>query len=212
MAGKWGIEHAVFAAATAATVVGAVVGNERVQQIAKPLIAPALAARVLRKRSETETADTALLLAGLAAATVGGRVHDRPGQRCSSDQGRVLVRGDAGQLLGAPAAPRRSADPRCPAAPHQRLVDGVRTAPCQGPERVDAAHRIWIDVGNHLDVVGGPRSGTAVKRRARRGRPEQGSTLLARIGRSALHRIRRTDRGASSVHPRDCRPRCCRGS
>ena len=71
MAGKWGIEHAVFAAATAATVVGAVVGNERVQQIAKPLIAPALAARVLRKRSETETADTALLLAGLAAATVG---------------------------------------------------------------------------------------------------------------------------------------------
>ncbi|MFI5431514.1 lysoplasmalogenase [Rhodococcus baikonurensis] len=71
MAGKWGIEHAVFAAATAVTVVGAVVGNERVQQIAKPLIAPALAARVLRKRSETETADTALLLAGLAAATVG---------------------------------------------------------------------------------------------------------------------------------------------
>lgn len=71
MAGKWGIEHAVFAAATAATVFGAVVGNERVQQIAKPLIAPALAARVLRKRSETETADTALLLAGLAAATVG---------------------------------------------------------------------------------------------------------------------------------------------
>ncbi|MFN3869849.1 MAG: lysoplasmalogenase family protein, partial [Hyphomicrobiaceae bacterium] len=71
MAGKWGIEHAVFAAATAATVAGAVVGNERVQQIAKPLIAPALAARVLRKRSETETADTALLLAGLAAATVG---------------------------------------------------------------------------------------------------------------------------------------------
>lgn len=71
MAGKWGIEHAVFAAATAATVAGAVLGNERVQQIAKPLIAPSLAVRVLRKRSETDTADAALLLAGLAAATIG---------------------------------------------------------------------------------------------------------------------------------------------
>ncbi|WP_424809715.1 lysoplasmalogenase [Rhodococcus sp. 27YEA15] len=54
-----------------ATVAGAVLGNERVQQIAKPLIAPSLAVRVLRKRSETDTADTALLLASLAAATVG---------------------------------------------------------------------------------------------------------------------------------------------
>src|SRR3546814_5577925 len=50
-----------------------------------------------------------------------------------------------------------------------------------------------------------PRSGAAIEGRARRGRPEQGSTLLARIGRSALHRVRRADRGASSVHPRDRR-------
>ncbi|QCQ92494.1 lysoplasmalogenase family protein [Rhodococcus sp. SGAir0479] len=68
---KWGLEHAVFAGATAATVYGAVTGRERVQQIAKPVIAPALAARVLRRRDDLDTADTALLVAGLAAATVG---------------------------------------------------------------------------------------------------------------------------------------------
>ncbi len=45
---KWGLEHAVFAGATAATIFGAVTGRERVQQVAKPLIAPALATRVLR--------------------------------------------------------------------------------------------------------------------------------------------------------------------
>ncbi|PBC51022.1 hypothetical protein CJ179_09610 [Rhodococcus sp. ACS1] len=65
---NWGVEHAVFAGATLATVVGAVTGRERLQRVAKPLIAPALAARVLRRRAGT---DVALLLAGLTAATVG---------------------------------------------------------------------------------------------------------------------------------------------
>lgn len=65
------IEHTVFVGATAATVYGAVTGRERVQQVAKPLIAPALATRVLRRRDDLDTADTALLVAGLAAATVG---------------------------------------------------------------------------------------------------------------------------------------------
>ncbi|MFC9553200.1 lysoplasmalogenase family protein [Rhodococcus sp. NPDC056960] len=68
---NWGVEHAVFAGATLATVVGAVTGRERVQRIAKPVIAPALAARVLRRRSDTHPADAALLLGALAAATVG---------------------------------------------------------------------------------------------------------------------------------------------
>ncbi|NLE81729.1 MAG: lysoplasmalogenase [Rhodococcus sp.] len=68
---RWGIEHAVFAGATLATVAGAVVGNERLQQVAKPLIAPALGVRVLRRRADLEPVDTALLLGGLAAATVG---------------------------------------------------------------------------------------------------------------------------------------------
>ncbi|MFD4181620.1 lysoplasmalogenase [Rhodococcus sp. NPDC058514] len=65
------LEHAVFLGATGATVLGAVTGNERLQQVAKPLIAPSLAARVLRARADTDPADVALLVTGLAAATVG---------------------------------------------------------------------------------------------------------------------------------------------
>lgn len=68
---NWAPEHAVFAAAAAATVFGAVTGRERVQQVAKPLIAPALAARVLRGRAGLDAVDSALLVTGLAAATVG---------------------------------------------------------------------------------------------------------------------------------------------
>lgn len=67
----WAIEHAVFAAAGAATVAGAVLGIERLQQVAKPLIAPALGVRVLRRRADLGPVDTALLLGALAAATVG---------------------------------------------------------------------------------------------------------------------------------------------
>ncbi|WP_137723990.1 lysoplasmalogenase family protein [Prescottella subtropica] len=72
--GTWLLDHAehfVFAGAAAATVYGGVAGSERVQQVAKPLIAPALAARVLRRRADLGTSDTVLLVTGLAAATVG---------------------------------------------------------------------------------------------------------------------------------------------
>ncbi|MCQ4118129.1 lysoplasmalogenase family protein [Rhodococcus tibetensis] len=68
---EWGLEHVVFAGATLATVIGAVTGRERLQEVAKPLIGPALAARVVRRRRTTEPADAALLLTGLTAATVG---------------------------------------------------------------------------------------------------------------------------------------------
>ncbi|MFZ2530561.1 MAG: lysoplasmalogenase family protein, partial [Rhodococcus sp. (in: high G+C Gram-positive bacteria)] len=84
---KWGAEHVVFAAATVATVVGAVRGNEKMQQIAKPLIAPALAARVLRRSRDTDRVDTALLLLGLAGATIGDVFMIDP------DTDRRLVRG-----------------------------------------------------------------------------------------------------------------------
>lgn len=62
------LEHIVFGAASVATVVGAVAGSERLQQVAKPLIAPSLAAGVIRRQT---TADSPLLIGGLAAATVG---------------------------------------------------------------------------------------------------------------------------------------------
>ncbi|WP_238071872.1 lysoplasmalogenase family protein, partial [Rhodococcus zopfii] len=84
---NWGAEHAVFAAATAATVLGGVLGNEKLQQVAKPLMAPALAVRVLRRSRDTDRVDTALLLAGLAAATVGDVFMIDP------DDDRRLVRG-----------------------------------------------------------------------------------------------------------------------
>ncbi len=65
------LEHVVFLGATAATVVGAVTENEKLQLAAKPLIGPALAARVLRRRGNIDRLDTGLLLGSLAAATVG---------------------------------------------------------------------------------------------------------------------------------------------
>lgn len=64
-------EHLVLAAAAAVTVLGAVADRPALQRVAKPLIAPSLAVRVLRARSELSGTDTALLLAGLTAATVG---------------------------------------------------------------------------------------------------------------------------------------------
>lgn len=83
----WGVEHAVFAAASAATVVGGVSGNETLQKIAKPLIAPALAVRVLRRSRESDRTDTALLLAGLTAATLGDIAMIR------SDEDRRILAG-----------------------------------------------------------------------------------------------------------------------
>lgn len=68
---RWNAEHAVFAAAATATVVGGVLGNERLQRVAKPLIGPSLAVRVLRHAPHTDRLDTALLLLGLTGATVG---------------------------------------------------------------------------------------------------------------------------------------------
>lgn len=82
---KWGVEHAVFVAASAATVVGGVLGNESVQKVAKPLIAPSLAVRVLRRSHDLDRADTALLLAGLTAATVGDMFMIDP-----DDDSRIL--------------------------------------------------------------------------------------------------------------------------
>ncbi|MFZ2173671.1 MAG: lysoplasmalogenase family protein [Rhodococcus sp. (in: high G+C Gram-positive bacteria)] len=67
----WGAEHIVYVGATLATVIGAVTGRLALQQAAKPLIAPALAVRVLRRRGDIDPVDAALLLGGLAAATVG---------------------------------------------------------------------------------------------------------------------------------------------
>ncbi|MFL1594897.1 lysoplasmalogenase [Rhodococcus ruber] len=68
---RWNAEHAVFAAAATATVVGGVLGNERLQRVAKPLIGPSLAVRVLRHAPHTDRSDTALLLLALTGATVG---------------------------------------------------------------------------------------------------------------------------------------------
>lgn len=81
----WGVEHAVFAAASAATVVGGVLGNEKVQKVAKPLMMPALAVRVLRRSRDTDRVDTALLVTGLAAATVGDVFMIEP-----DDDSRIL--------------------------------------------------------------------------------------------------------------------------
>ncbi|MFD4369886.1 lysoplasmalogenase family protein [Rhodococcus sp. NPDC058521] len=65
------VEHTVFLGATAVTVAGAVLGVEGLQKVAKPLLGPALAVRVLRRRHELEPVDAALLVGALSAATVG---------------------------------------------------------------------------------------------------------------------------------------------
>lgn len=82
----WG---AVFIAASAVAVAGAVSGRGRLQTVAKPLIAPSLAARVIRRwrRGDVDGLDATLLLIGLGAATVGDVILIEPG-----DDAR-LVRG-----------------------------------------------------------------------------------------------------------------------
>jgi len=85
----WGAEHAVLAAASAVTVAGGVTGNETLQKIAKPLIGPALAVRVLRRSRDTDRVDTALLLTGLTAATLGDVAMIR------SDEDRRIIGGAA---------------------------------------------------------------------------------------------------------------------
>ena len=79
-------DRLVFLAASATTVAGAVIGNERMQQIAKPLIAPTLAVGALRRRG-SDPVDTALLVGGLAAAAVGDVLLIDP------DDDRRLVQG-----------------------------------------------------------------------------------------------------------------------
>lgn len=84
---SWGVEHAVFAAASVATVVGGLTDNEKLQKVVKPLIAPALAVRVLRGSDRADRTDTALLLTGLAAATLGDIAMIR------SDEDRRILTG-----------------------------------------------------------------------------------------------------------------------
>ncbi|MFF0814991.1 lysoplasmalogenase family protein [Rhodococcus sp. NPDC003318] len=107
------IEHVVFLGATAATVAGAVLDNEKVQMVAKPLIAPALAVRVLRRRSNRDAADTALLLGSLAAATVGDVLMIDPDDDTRLTNG---ARAFAVMQLGYSAVlARRGARPTAPA-------------------------------------------------------------------------------------------------
>lgn len=63
--------RAAYAGAAALTVTGALVGSDRMQWAAKPLLMPLLAADAVRGGSGLAPADRALLLASLAAATVG---------------------------------------------------------------------------------------------------------------------------------------------
>lgn len=77
----------MFVAAVGATVVGAITGRDALQLIGKPLIAPALAVRVVRARADLDRTDTALLLVSLGAATVGDCYLIDP------DDDRRLVRG-----------------------------------------------------------------------------------------------------------------------
>lgn len=78
-------ESAVFVAATAVTVLGAVTGSHALQLAGKPLLAPSLAVRAWRARREP--VDSALVLAGLAAATVGDCYLIEP------DDDRRMLRG-----------------------------------------------------------------------------------------------------------------------
>lgn len=66
-------EHAAYLAGTLATTALALSGDKRIQYATKPVMGPALAARVLRERraGNLDGIDTTLLLVGLAGATVG---------------------------------------------------------------------------------------------------------------------------------------------
>ncbi|MCX5042004.1 lysoplasmalogenase [Aldersonia sp. NBC_00410] len=107
-------DRAVFSAAVALTVTGALTERKALQWIAKPLIAPTLAAQVWRARERTAPVDTALLLGGLTAATVGDVLLIEP------DDDRRLVAGAtafaAMQLGYAALLHRAGARPTAPAA------------------------------------------------------------------------------------------------
>lgn len=84
-------EYATLAIASIASVFGAITERHRVQQLAKPLIAPALAVRVLRevRAGGITSVAGAHLTVGLAAATVGDVYLLRP------DDDARMVRGAA---------------------------------------------------------------------------------------------------------------------
>lgn len=67
------LEHAAYLAGALATTALALSGDKRIQYATKPVMGPALAARVLRERraGTLDGIDTTLLLVGLAGATVG---------------------------------------------------------------------------------------------------------------------------------------------
>ena len=102
------LEHVVFLGATAATVVGAVTENEKLQLAAKPLIGPALAARVLRRRGNIDRLDTGLLLGSLAAATVGDVFMIDPDDDARLQAGaRLGVRGRPSNRVASPRTTAR---------------------------------------------------------------------------------------------------------
>ncbi|QXQ16041.1 lysoplasmalogenase [Skermania piniformis] len=104
----------VFAAATALTVAGAATERLGWQRVAKPLLAPALAARVWRDRERHGPTEAGLLIGSLAAATVGDVLLLEP------DDDRRLARGAAAfavmQAGYAAVFRRRGARPTAPAA------------------------------------------------------------------------------------------------
>lgn len=64
-------EQVVFLGASALTVAAGLTGRHTLMKVAKPVMVPALAARVWRRRHEVEPVDTALLATAAAAATAG---------------------------------------------------------------------------------------------------------------------------------------------
>lgn len=117
-------EHAVLVTAAATTVLAAATNRDRVQRVAKPLMVPALAVRVLRarRRGQVGDVDAVLLATGLVAATIGDLFMLQP------DDDRRIVRGASSfavtQLAYSSVFYRHGARPTAPtAAP--RLLAGT---------------------------------------------------------------------------------------
>lgn len=84
-------EHGVYLASSVATTVLALSGDKRLQYASKPVMASALAARVIReyRAKRLDGIDTTLLLIGLTAATVGDVFM------VDADDDKRLVRGSS---------------------------------------------------------------------------------------------------------------------
>ncbi len=120
-------EHAALVTAATTTVLAAATDRHRVQRVAKPLMVPALAVRVLRarRRGRVGDIDAVLLATGLVAATIGDAFMLRP------DDDRRIVRGASSfavmQLAYASVLHRHGARPTATtAAP--RLLAGTGLA------------------------------------------------------------------------------------